>query len=283
MASITSIQHSHAFLPNDQKVESTTLSDKTKRAARIAFFEISLAFAVNVGVMTFFAVPLTIGIMTNVLAGSIIGGIISTAIQIYRQRNCQNHAFSCTQTIARASLANTVSLAGPNIAIHEAGHAVTALSCFSGAKPEIVIHPFAGGSTSYYISELTKFGSFLGKHRSLLLIAGAGMMASTVFAMFEFAAAHSVKDLYPTISEYMNDHAIFQILNEVVYGITAFFANKADLNHDFVKLWQIGGIHPLIPIALIIALPLTEIFLLRFLERKKTAEKVNQAAIANLA
>jgi hypothetical protein len=61
----------------------------------------------------------------------------------------------------------------------------------------------------------------------------------------------------------LNCHAFSQILNDVIYGFTALSSKVFNPAHDFVNLWKISGIHPLIPIALMIGLPLIQFCALR--------------------
>jgi hypothetical protein len=247
-----------------------------------AFLEISIVLAINCAVITFIAIPMTIPILTSALISGIVTCAVKTALELYLQRKDKEQrikeSVDNVQHLARISLIDTIGLAGPNIAIHEVGHAAAVLTCFRNPQPEIHILPFKGGMTGYTISNgLTRLGKFLGNHHSLMFVAAGGMLASTIFALFEFAIADKIKDIYPMISQFMNYHAILQLFGEVLYGITAFVASKTDLSHDFVHLWMTGGIHPLIPIALIIALPLAEIALMKCLAWRKKAESIQNA------
>lgn len=256
------------------------------RIAAKALAELAIALSLNLAVMAFFATPLTIPLFTSALAGAMVSVIVKTAWDLYRSKKNPEQAQAPTpildkaaDTTAKLSLINTVGLAGPNVAIHEAGHAAAAMAFFKDAKPEIKIFPFRGGQTSYTISNgMTKLGKLLGERGAILFGAAAGMMASTIFAMIEFGAAFGLKEKYPRISEFMNIHAVCQLLNEVVYGATAFLASRFDFSHDFVYLWRAGGIHPLIPIALIIALPLLELWIFHMIEARRKANKVNSTA-----
>jgi hypothetical protein len=184
------------------------------------------------------------------------------------------------KNLAQASMINTAGLAGPNIIIHEMGHAAVASICFQKSNPRTQFFPFLGGMTSYTVSHgLTRVGAFLGEHRTQVLIASAGFLASTLFGMFEFALAYRLHDDYPTLSRWLNVHGVMQITQEVLYGLTAFIVNKADLAHDFVNLWVTQGIHPLLPIGLMILLPLAELWLLRFLESRDRSQKVHDVAV----
>lgn len=271
-------------------IDKATVQKICKVAGR-ALAEVAISFTINVAVMMCFATPLSIPLVTTALIGAFAGVVVSTAWELYRQNKAQplpktdaelKHELGTqnAERLARFGMTNLAGLSGPNIAIHECGHALGAVSFFKNSHPKIDVFPFRGGQTSYQISYgLTKLGKFLGEHRSLLVTAGAGMMISTVFAMLEFGLAHGISGSYPTVSEWMNYHAISQLMNEVVYGLTAFLVSRFDLTHDFVYLWKVGGIHPLIPIALMIALPLAEICLLKWLSSRKKAQAIQKKAL----
>ena len=246
-------------------------------ASRV-FFQMSAALTINFAVMTFIAAPLSITLMSGILLTTATIGILHAAYEIYRKKNLLSNLQKNSQivsTITQASIVNVAGLSGPNIAIHESGHALAALTLFRDPSPEVKIFPFMGGATSYHISNgLTKFGKFFGKNHALMIVTAAGMAASTLFALFEFAIADRIKEAYPLISQFMTHHAIFQLFNEIVYALTAFISNKMELSHDFICLWQKGGIHPLIPIAFMIALPLLEYAIIKYLNSQKSAQKI---------
>lgn len=277
MASIGLVRQEF-FIPQVGNAPSAPECNKIISVASRAFLEIGVALALNISIMTFIATPLTLTMMSGLILGTLAIGAVRIAFDFYRDQNWKatiEKENAKVKGISHASLVNTIGLAGPNIVIHEAGHAFASIALLKEAQPEISIFPYRGGSTSYVISNgATKVGEFLGKRNSLLIITAAGMMASTFFALFEFGLASKLEESYPTISKIMTDHAIFQLLNEIVYAITAFVTSKADLAHDFVCLWQAGGIHPAIPIAFMIALPLIELAILRMLKWRKNAERI---------
>lgn len=275
------LHNNHSFqIPQIPHIKEN--SHKAFTIAKIAartFLHLSLAIAVNFAVITFVAAPLSITLMTGIVLSTIATEIIYCAYEIYKRKNMVDNIQKSAQIssgIATASIINAVGLSGPNILIHETGHALAAHATFQAAMPEISIAPFRGGATTYVISNgLTKLGKFLGRHEALLIVTAAGMAASTLFALFEFAIADRIKEVYPVISEYLTDHAIFQLLNEILYGLTAFIVSRAELSHDFICLWQCGGIHPLIPITFMIALPLLEIAVLKLIKNRCCSQKIN--------
>lgn len=281
MIQAQAIHHNEFRIPSAEKTGCCFLNSRICLIAAKAFLNISIALSINFAVMSFVATPLSVTFMTGLIISTTIIAIIHSSYEICKGQ--KTHKTSYVNTISQASMINTLGLAGPNIAIHEGGHAFLASAMFKNAKPEISIFPFNGGSTSYIISNgLTKIGNFFGKYQALIVITAAGMMASTLFAMFEFAIANKLKESYPLISEFLTIHGIIQIFNEIIYALTAFVASKADLAHDFVCLWEMGGIHPLIPITFMIALPLIEFSLFKFFNNKKCSEKVNELVCNNV-
>ena len=259
------------------------VADRVSPLAQDTLIKLGAAIAINCAIMTFFAVPfgvpITIAWLNHAVLFSTFYAIPKVAFDIYRQRKTNDCLMKGANHAAGLSIANSLGLGGLNPWIHELGHALAAVSLFKNPQVTIKVKPYSHGETSYYVSYgLTRLGKMLGIENCILFAAGAGMMASTIFAMTEFACAYGIQDRYPTLSQWMNYHAISQILNDVVYGLTAFIARRSDLSHDFIRLWQTGEIHPLIPIGLMIALPLIEIAIFELLEHRKRSKEIQKAA-----
>lgn len=256
---------------------------KIKSVAKEALLQVGLALALNLTVLAFFATSFSAAVFSGALIGGLAAVIIQTAVDLWGEaKNFDEVAeeFEHLKYTSQVSMVNVTGFGWPNIAIHEGGHALAAWLCFKKAWPQIEIFPFTGGITSYNSSYgLTNFGAALGKDYVALFVTAAGMLSSTFFAMFEFAIADWIKEDYPTISSLMNTHGVLQIVQEVLYGLSTFYATKVDLMHDFVKLWLVGGIHPLIPMTMMIILPLLEIGLLNFLSGKQKAQKIQEAVV----
>lgn len=267
----------------------SSIDIKISSIAKQTFLELAAAFAFNVAIFTFFAfpfqMPISIALFNRAIIFTTLSMIPKMAWDIYHYKE-QNDDFLLKKSrdLAGISTANTVGLAGPTPLIHECGHAAAAHLLFKNPGVKIKIHPFREGHTSYYVSRgLTRIGNFFGKENAILFVTSAGMMASTVFAMFEFGMASRLKEQYPTISQWLNYHGISQILNDVIYGLTAFVARRTDLSHDFIRLWTMGEIHPLIPISLMITLPLLEVIFLKLLCSRERAQKVSQISNKHFA
>ena len=251
-----------------QKVEQTVEKTKVWIAAHRALTELVASLAFNVALISFVANPISYAALSIAATNFLVGSVVQMAYSLWKDDTLPG------QHIARTSTAFTIGRAYPQIAIHESGHALMASSCFQNAKPKITITPFRGGMTSYTVSNgLTALGNLLGKERALVLISASGIMATTVFAMISFAIADKLQDHYPTVASCLNYEGVAFIMSEVLYGLTAFIASKEDLTHDFIYMWQKGGIHPLIPIALMITLPLLEKQLLKMRRESNASQK----------
>lgn len=258
------------------------IAEKISPLAKRTLMELGVAFALNVGVISFFATPLgfplTIVWLQKALISSMVATVPKMAWEIYTSQKTQDDKFlEGSSHLAKISIANSIGLSGPQHVIHEyLGHATAAKLLFENPRVKVRIFPYRAGSTTYTISRLTKLGALLGKEKAVLFVTAAGIMASTTFALFEFALANGIKDRFPTISEWLNYHGIVQIFNEVVYGLTGYLATRTDLTHDFIRLWTMGEVHPLIPIGLMIALPLLEVALLKILSLRNQSQKASK-------
>jgi hypothetical protein len=204
----------------------------------------AVSFAVRLSIGSFM-LPHTFILLTS----AVQVGLVLLAIQ-----KIAGHSFHSLEKVggklARLSLVNTFTLK-MNHYIHEYGHALTALCTFVNANPKVRAD-FRGGSTTYYTSYgLTRFGELLGEERCKLLIAAAGPLASVLFGSAEIALSSMMNKDHPLIAELLSDHGFVQIAETMLYGLSAFTASKINLSHDFIYLWQYGGIHPVVPLLLI--------------------------------
>ena len=262
--------------------------EKISAVTRNVFVELAVALAVNLSfnaAMGFFFLPASAHLLTILAVGAAVTVIAFTIIKIWRscypqeaETSCQNFAAISNNTddaargIARLSIVNTLTIKMTHY-IHEFGHAGAAMLCYVGANPEIVVRWYEG-STEYITSHgLTKFGEYLGEFNALLFVTAAGLCTPVLCAMTEFAVAHQIHENHPIISEILNYHGLSQLLNVGIYGLSAFFTSKMILQNDFILLWVVGEIHPLIPIALIIGLPLCEYLIFKYLDYSNEEEE----------
>jgi hypothetical protein len=162
--------------------------------------------------------------------------------------------------LARLSLINTLTLK-LNHYIHEGGHAGAALLSFVQAKPVITANSIFGQTECTLTHGLTSFGKLLGKERAKLFVTASGLIVPILCAMAEFAAAHQLKH-HSTWHQLLHYHGISQVAELLFYSLSALWASPDRLDHDCIRLWKMGNIHPLIPMTLMIALPLAEVIML---------------------
>ena len=55
-----------------------------------------------------------------------------------------------------------------------------------------------------------------------------------------------------------------------------FFVSHKELAHDFVSMWKFGGIHPIIPISMMVSLPLFELAILKWWKSRDKAYLVHE-------
>lgn len=235
------------------------------------FSESLYAIALNLVVIPFYATPISIPLLTiSVITSLSISCLFAfrDSLQKLKEVSKQTeNAMSATQILSRGAIVDNLGLSKPNILIHELGHYAAAGLCFKDPKAKIMINPYQGGGTSYTASNrLTPLGKLFGKSGSMLVNAAAGLVSSTVFICSELAIAHKIQKTHPNASQYMNLHAISHLFHEVIYGLSVFFASKQDLSHDLMRLWKVGGIHPALPIGLLIAIPLIQVIAMKWKE-----------------
>jgi hypothetical protein len=174
-----------------------------------------------------------------------------------------------------------------NIYIHEYGHVLAALLCFINANP-VVTAAFDSAETYYVTSYgLTLFGQLLGEHNAILFVTTAGLVAPVVVTIAEFAIAQLLKGNYPKFSElnalisrrnytqigkevfkgvkaftseYLTLHGMTQLAKGTFYCINTFDSNNPQLADDYYRLWKVGNIHPLVTLAALTIIPLTQLF-----------------------
>jgi hypothetical protein len=177
------------------------------------------------------------------------------------------------------------------IYIHEYGHMLAALLCFKDTNP-IVEAGFLSGSTTFNMSNgLTSFGQLLEIKNVILFTSAAGLMAETITSIAQFAIVLLLKGDYPKISElinhvsnrdykqisavmsdglqafareYLTIHAITQCARMTLYCVF----EPDSLGHDFYNIWKVGNIHPLVTLAVLIVIPLTQLFIKEYKDSK---------------
>lgn len=164
---------------------------------------------------------------------------------------------------------------GASIMAHEVGHAVAAEALFQGANPQITIHPFKGGVTSYHAGALTPLGQQYGRDGSLAITAAAGPLVDTAISVVTFAAGFAMRKKHPIAGGTLMGYAGMTMLNDTLYAGSALFGSTVALaktGNDFANLAVHAGIPPMVSVALMAAILPAEYLLLKGAE--KLAEKV---------
>lgn len=162
------------------------------------------------------------------------------------------------------ALINWINLAGLGSWIHEMGHATAAHLLYHRPAAVIELIPFIGGATSYTrYWGLTRLGEAFGSYGTNLVIGAAGTGCSLLVAMGELAFAAYQRESHPQLADWATYHGLSLLLNELLYGFSAFGTSlAASPGHDFLFLYEMGGIHPAVAISLLIALPSLELLAL---------------------
>lgn len=154
------------------------------------------------------------------------------------------------------------------ILVHEGGHFLAAHLVYQNARPSIEIFPLKSeGATKHFPGALSKIGNIFGKTNSDLFVTIGGPLAGSLLALTDLGIAHYVKDSHRELRSYLITTAIANVAGHAIYAISALWMNKP--GHDFVKIWKVGGIHPITATVAIIALPAIFQAGLMFFEKPK--------------
>jgi hypothetical protein len=140
-----------------------------------------------------------------------------------------------------------------NTLVHEAGHACAVLALFVESIPKITLD-LSGGSTSYPITALSGLGEFFGMETSRLIISAAGTAFAVSAAALQIGLSYCMRG--SKMSSYLIASAIVSIAQHVFYVLSALWQENPKAGHDFVRLWTVSHIHPIVSATAIVALPL---------------------------
>lgn len=282
------IENSNIYVPPQESqlgiqsyLPKIPLSDATitniKMIAQKALLNLAVSLAANVAFITVFGIyaPEIVMLLSSVLAAAFVAIAIQKIWTRFISGTSSPTWEICGCKIARLNLVNLMTMK-LNRFIHELGHAGAALATYVKAQPEIIA-TIRNGSTSYYISfGLTRFGKFLGEQNAALFVTAMGLASPVLCAMAEFAISYNIYHDHPFLGDILTMNGLCQLLEGLIYGMSAFLSSKNDLEHDFINLWMTGDIHPWMPMALIIALPLAEACLFMWLSHRSQAASTAQ-------
>lgn len=240
-----------------------------------SFAEMGLAFVLTFAVGTFVAQPLSAALFSGLLFILTLESGLRLATYGVRKFRCklegnENSIFrkaflGDVRQCSRETIVNLFATAGPSIAIHEAGHALTALAVYNGSKPSITILPWRGGATRLNMAApLSYLGRVLGRTVSVSLVIAGGVIATTVTATVLMMVAYRLKESNPHVSEFLNLFAFAQLINDLVYGLMSIPPSPANASSDFTRLYAVAGIHPIATMAMMVAVPVV----MKFVQQK---------------
>lgn len=236
-------------------------TDRIQRIAKTVFQQMSSP-CVGVAILASYSlIPLSVSLVTGVSALFAVFLIVKDCKVVEEKKSLL--ASVCTQTFTGIS-AHCYSA----IWFHEMGHALAARACYQNPKTMVRIRSFSGGMTSYSSSgPMTFLGRFLGERRTLLAITAAGIGMTVLTASIALVCSQLLHEKKPVLADCLQGHAKAQLVQDIMYGFTSFSVSKADISHDFIRLWTIGGIHPLLPIIASVAIPSLALYAITIMYR----------------
>lgn len=234
--------------------------DRVSHAALYVFKKLATALVLNIAIRVTFATFL-------VPQGTIITTLASLAFTTYLiiaiARKLLNNQSSLPflSGLARSTFVEAITMKMNNY-IHEYGHAIAAQMTYLQASSK-VFATHAEGSHSYTVSYgLSSFGQCLGEMRSRLFITAAGLLTPIFATIGEFAVAYSIFENGSEWRELLIDHGFSQLANTIFYGGSTLLGDM-QLENDFFHLWLGGGLHPLVTLGLLLAIPLAQVCVLQ--------------------
>lgn len=153
------------------------------------------------------------------------------------------------------------------IIVHEIGHATAIHALLKNAQPTMTLFPFARGLTGGHgVRQITWLGKKIGPQNIHPAVAGAGPFLSLAFSAFLLRSGLMRRETSPEISRLLIVSALIDFLKHTLYASSAMKAHLTNFSHDFVALWQLGGIHPIAAAVTIAAVPILMLTALAFVE-----------------
>jgi hypothetical protein len=235
-------------------------SDIVKNIAMRSLMELAYSMALAAICCCFVATSAGI---TTIAMGLAIQTIFSLSIRIYvgyheyRGRINPNHEVSTVAKWLGAYSLASGSVNNAQVVVHEAGHALAINALLKNANPKITLFPYEGGVTSWRgVREVTGLGQKIGRDNIQPIIAGAGPFLTLGLSTILLGVGLAEQDSSPEVSRMLIVSAIIDFFTHIHYALSALSANLSNFSHDFVALWQLGGIHPLAAAIVIAAIPI---------------------------
>lgn len=233
-----------ALLPPSQ-------NETIKRIAINTILELALFLTVGVTI-SFFVSPIGTGYLASCIAlrcaMSFILRCMEEAVSpVFREKKIffgTLRAFNFSRIGTQASTL-----------IHEGGHALSTFLVYQNPKPRIEIVPGIGGNTSFSVDKLTNFGKAIGRNRSLALVTAAGASLSLLASSILFWLGLKLRKTKQEISAYLIIYAVTDFMTHACYALSALWTRRDVVAHDFVRLYALTGVHPLLVAVVIAAIP----------------------------
>ncbi|MBX9743938.1 MAG: hypothetical protein K2X08_01865 [Chlamydiales bacterium] len=139
--------------------------------------------------------------------------------------------------------------------IHECGHAIAGIILLQQPNITIKIIPFFGGSTKFIPMTASFIAQFFKAQQVFLVIAASGPLLSLSLSCCLLRWGIKKLELYPRIGRLAVCAATIDVLFHLHSAISALQLSPIALQYDFVTLWTLGGIHPIVCASFIIGLP----------------------------
>lgn len=256
--------------PDFPKSITTPAQSKTVELIKKIFAEIVVS-AIVVGITCLFvATPQTAVAFIVVTVAILAINIIARIAAFYFEKNSCETASKATKWIPPLTFGFLYEITA-NTLVHEWGHFAAAKSIFTDANPKVIIDGLFGGKTYLGLGRVyTAFGKLLGPLNSMRLIAAAGTLVAIIMATVGLILAIQLRNKHPELSKYFLVAGGFYIIQHVVVALSALTSNPlGGAGNDFLSLWY-SGIHPLVSVVCIIAIPLLAILSLLLVNKIRT-------------
>lgn len=140
-----------------------------------------------------------------------------------------------------------------NTLIHELGHAIAGRILLNDTLPRIVIRLPFRSQTIFTYPSLTALTKKIGKKATLTIVSASGTISAMLFNVMQLMIARPLKRVSTLVKDNLRTAAIISIAGHVLYALSALWSTH--VSNDFFWIWRSGGIHPLVSILGIIALP----------------------------
>jgi len=147
----------------------------------------------------------------------------------------------------------------PHFIIHESGHFLSSYLLYKKVDAiQIVAKSMQSWVTNSHSTGFSKAGDYLGLHYSRMTFMAAGTAATILSSQIALIFALHLKNEYGELSKFLFFSGCFFLVKEFNYAKMALNTSNDGVSsqaHDFIILWQEGGLHPRAAMAAVIALP----------------------------